>query len=68
MEIVLNVSGMTCGGCSQSVNRVLSDIQGVDSVEVNWQQGQVRVVFDETQCSVQQLETAIDDAGFDVLK
>lgn len=68
MEIVLNVSGMTCGGCAKSVNRVLSDIQGVNSVEVNWQQGQVRVVFDEAQCSVQQLETAIDDAGFDVLK
>jgi copper chaperone len=33
-EIVLSVTGMTCGGCVNSVHKVLTALPGVQSVEV----------------------------------
>lgn len=39
MQITLKVSGMTCGHCKQSVNDALSNLEGVQSVEVNLDSG-----------------------------
>jgi copper chaperone CopZ len=33
--VVLTVSGMTCGGCANAVNRVLSAVAGVTRVHVD---------------------------------
>lgn len=63
--ITLSVQGMTCGGCAKSVTRVLSDIQGVAKVDVDWQHGRAVVQVDTTQTAVQALVDAVEDAGFD---
>jgi copper chaperone CopZ len=34
-SVVLSISGMTCGGCASSVTRVLTNVPGVVSAEVN---------------------------------
>ena len=63
--ITLSVQGMTCGGCAKSVTRVLSDIQGVAQVDVDWQNGRAVVQVDTTQTAVQALVDTVEDAGFD---
>jgi copper chaperone len=65
-EIVLSVTGMTCGGCVNSVQRVLTALPGVERVEVTLQPGQARVVVDAARVDRAALVQAIVDAGFGV--
>ncbi|MFN3752113.1 MAG: heavy-metal-associated domain-containing protein [Thiobacillus sp.] len=65
-EVTLAVTGMTCGGCVASVQRVLTAIPGVQSVEVSLDPGQARVVFDPDRTDRAALVQAITAAGFGV--
>ena len=65
-EIVLSVIGMTCGGCVNSVQKVLTAVPGVQSVEVTLTPGQARVVVDPARVDRAALVQAIVDAGFGV--
>lgn len=65
-EITLSVTGMTCGGCVASVQRVLSALPGVESIEVRLDPGQARIVFDPARTDRAALEKAIVAAGFGV--
>ena len=66
-QINLQVNGMTCGGCSSSVERAIGELAGVASVSADWQSGQVVVTFDETKVLEDAIKEAVEDAGFDVL-
>ncbi|HSJ80604.1 MAG TPA: heavy-metal-associated domain-containing protein [Thiobacillus sp.] len=65
-EITLSVTAMTCGGCVNSVNKVLSALPGVQSVEVTLAPGQARVVYDPARVDRAALVQAVVDAGFGV--
>jgi copper chaperone len=65
-EIILSVTGMTCGGCVSSVQKVLAALPGVQSVEVTLTPSQARVVYDATQIDRAALVQAVIDAGFGV--
>lgn len=65
-EIILPVTGMTCGGCVNSVHKVLSALPGVQSVEVTLTPGQARVVYDEARVGRAVMVQAVVDAGFGV--
>jgi copper chaperone len=65
-EIILSVTGMTCGGCVNSVQKVLTALPGVQSVEVTLSPGQARVAFDEARVDRAALVQAVVDAGFGV--
>ena len=65
-EIVLSVTGMTCGGCVNSVQKVLTALPGVQSAEVTLTPGQARVVVDPARLDRAALVQAIVDAGFGV--
>jgi copper chaperone len=65
-EIVLAVTGMTCGGCVNSVQKVLTALPGVQSVEVTLAPSQARVLYDEARVDRARLVQAVVDAGFGV--
>ncbi len=65
-EINLSVSGMTCGGCVNSVHKVLTALPGVQSAEVSLTPGQARVVFDPALVERSAMVQAVVDAGFGV--
>lgn len=65
-EITLIVTGMTCGGCVGSVQRVLAALPGVQSANVTLAPNEARVVYDETRVGRDALARAIIDAGFGV--
>ncbi|MDP3420398.1 MAG: heavy metal-associated domain-containing protein [Thiobacillus sp.] len=65
-DIILPVTGMTCGGCVNSVQRVLTAVPGVQTAEVTLQPGQARVVYDAARTDRAALVQAIIDAGFGV--
>lgn len=60
----LDITGMHCGGCAASVDRVLSKLPGVQSRDVKV--GQATVTFEEGAVSEAALRDAIDGAGFEV--
>ncbi len=62
--ITLNIEGMHCGGCVKSVTRVLTELDGVQSADVQLE-GKANITFDENRINVAQLIEVIEDAGFD---
>ena len=62
--ITLSVTGMTCGGCVNSVQKVLSALSGVQSAEVTLTPGQAHVTYDPAQVQPADLVKAVVDAGF----
>ena len=65
-EIILSVTGMTCGGCVNSVQKVLLALPGVQRAEVTLTPGQARVLVDPARVERAALVKAIVDAGFGV--
>ena len=65
-EITLSVTGMTCGGCVNSVQKVLTALPGVQSAEVALTPGQARVVYEPSLVDRAALVQAVVDAGFGV--
>jgi copper chaperone CopZ len=59
-----DVSGMTCGGCTGSVQRALSKIDGVSHVEVSLRPNVATVVADPARVTSVQLELAISGLGY----
>lgn len=57
----LKITGMTCGGCVQSVSRLLSRVEGVDGVEVDLASGEAHV---RGTASFEQLAQAVRGAGY----
>ena len=64
--IQLSVTGMTCGGCVNSVKNVLTALPGVQSADVTLNPGQANVTYDPARIAPAALVQAIIDAGFGV--
>lgn len=65
-NIELNVDGMHCGGCSSRINRVLGNLDGVKSADANFENGIVKVSYDEGIVGLKEIKESIVDAGFSV--
>ena len=59
-----DVSGMTCGGCTGSVQRALNEIDGVSNAEVTLQPGFASVMADPDRVTSAQIEAAITGLGY----
>jgi copper chaperone len=59
-----DISGMTCGGCTGSVQRALSRIDGVSHAEVTLRPGIATVVADAARVTAAQIESAISGLGY----
>jgi copper chaperone CopZ len=44
--VQLRITGMTCDGCAQTIQRMLAREAGVRSVAVDWRQRRARVLMD----------------------
>lgn len=63
---ILKVTGMTCGGCVNSLTRALKAVNGVQEVHITLASGETSVHYDENTTSPDQLKSAVLDAGFGV--
>lgn len=62
-RIEFSVEGMSCGGCEQSVENVVGDLDGVETVAADNEAGTVEVDGEYDESSVR---AAIEGAGFTV--
>uniref|UniRef100_A0A8C0E7N0 Copper-transporting ATPase 1 n=1 Tax=Balaenoptera musculus TaxID=9771 RepID=A0A8C0E7N0_BALMU len=64
-ETVINIDGMTCNSCVQSIEGVISKKAGVKSIRVSLANGKGTVEYDPLLTSPETLREAIEDMGFD---
>ena len=65
-EVVLNINGMTCGGCESKVKKVLSACKGVSDVKVSHKDGKAELHLEEGKGSVDDLIKAVKKLGYKV--
>lgn len=68
MQTTVNVSGMTCGHCVMSVTEELTELEGVESVDVDLVAGGTSpvVVTSSRELSKDEIEEAVEEAGYTV--
>ncbi|KAM8753327.1 copper-transporting ATPase 1 [Rhynchonycteris naso] len=64
-ETVINIDGMTCNSCVQSIEGVISKKAGVKSILVSLANGNGTVEYDPLLTSPETLRKAVEDMGFD---
>ena len=63
-EIKLKIEGMHCTGCSNRLEKVLNNIEGVTSAQVNFDEKSAIVNFDEGKVTIEKIKENIENAGF----
>ena len=66
MNKILNVDGITCEHCVEIIKESVGIIAGVLRVEVDIEQKQVAVEFDEKMAKLEDLIDKIEGVGFEV--
>ncbi|WP_350588171.1 copper ion binding protein [Psychrobacter sp. 78a-MNA-CIBAN-0178] len=62
---IINIDGMTCGGCVASVHAATGEIDGLDLITVDLTDNLATVSFDDSKTSAEAIASAIEEAGFD---
>ena len=65
-QVILKVTGMTCGGCTKSIQNALNSRDGIANTTADLDSATVSVSFDPQKIQVASIRSAIEDAGFDV--
>jgi copper chaperone len=63
----IKVEGMSCGHCQMRVKKAVEAVDGVQKAEVNLQNKQVVVEYDEGKANLEKLKAAIKEAGYEPL-
>jgi copper chaperone len=66
-SVTIGVDGMKCGGCENNIKLKLSALEGVAQVDASHNDKQVTVLYDPQLVAVEDIEDAIEAAGFSLL-
>ena len=64
IDKTFTISGMSCGGCVNSLTRVLKSVPGVEPIKIEVGKAQLRL--DADRVTSQAIKDAVGRAGFDV--
>jgi copper chaperone len=67
-RIVVSTPDMSCGHCVAAIEKEVSAVAGVESVQADLPTKQVTIAYDPALVSVPQLEETLDEAGYPVAK
>ena len=67
-QIELDIVGMNCSGCANSINSYLSKLEGVKKVEVSFSSETAKVDFEENLIAIPKIISSIKSLGFDVVE
>ena len=68
MEVVIKVEGMSCKHCEKTVYDTVSQLTGVNSVQVDINEGEVDVNYDNDTVSLDHICDEIEAVGYDVVR
>ncbi len=63
-EASLKIPAIHCGGCVQTITGILEALPSVEVTEADTETKLVRVRFDESAVSLDQIREALDEIGF----
>jgi copper chaperone len=63
-KVVIEVGGMSCNHCKMAVEGALKALAGVSSVEVDLKKKTAQVSYDEAQCGLPAMKSAIEELGY----
>lgn len=66
VEVTLNVEGMTCDGCENTIKMGVETLDGIASVESSHEEGWTKVKYDKSTTSLEEIEGKITDTGYTV--
>jgi len=66
-EISLNIGGMHCASCSQTVEKALRNTKGILKANVNIATEKATVAFNPEIINLEKIESVIKDAGYEVI-
>jgi len=67
-KIILPVKGMHCASCAMNIEKSLKRVSGVKNANVNYASEKVSVEYNSNLANESDLENAIKNAGYDVIK
>jgi copper ion binding protein len=69
-KAVINLEELACPTCMQKIEAAVASVRGVDkpSVKVMFNASKLKVNFDEEKVTVKDIEKAIEDLGYPVIK
>ena len=63
----LDIQGMSCANCSQTITQALTDLDGVSEANTNFATDEGTIEYDPNETSLAAIYTAIGDAGYSVI-
>ncbi len=64
--LTLTVTGMSCGGCENTVKRAVSALDGVSNVTASHRDNRVTLTYDPSKVDRAAVARRIQDAGYEV--
>lgn len=68
MKTIIHVKGMMCANCERRVVQAVKEAVGVLQVEASAAKVQVCVEYDEASIDQKQLQTIIEEVGYEVVE
>lgn len=65
-QVKLNIKGMTCEACTETINLALSKVSGVLEYKTEFQDGSSTVKFDNSKTGEQAIVNAVNETGYQV--
>lgn len=61
---VINVSGLHCESCVNTITTTLNEIDGITDAKVSLEQEQAKIKFEPAKVSMEDVKTAIEGKGY----
>jgi copper chaperone CopZ len=65
-SVTLQITGMACGGCANTIRQALLELPGVAGAEVSHADASAGVSYDPDRVTLEQIRNAIVSAGYQV--
>lgn len=68
-KIEIRISGMSCTGCENRVENILKNIENVESVNANYNNGIVEIETNDIKnLNIDVIKETLEDLGYDILE
>jgi len=67
-KITLPIKGMTCASCAMTIEKVISKLDGVSAVNVNFATEKASVEYEPEKISISRINDAIKKYGYEILE